>query len=159
MKCSSPLREDRDPSFMVYTDQQSWCDFGTRETGDVFDLVQARESCSFADAVKLLGERAGIPWGGKKGNGEAHDPEVEAEMLRLNERRFVEKISTDAAEYYHSRLTNRIRGHLQGHYGFDDDTIDRQRIGWSDGTLLRHLKDDRGYTLKDILKTGLFIRT
>ena len=58
--CSSPLREDRTPSFSVFDDGQRFHDFATGETGDVFDFVRAALGCDLATAIRFVEARLGI---------------------------------------------------------------------------------------------------
>ncbi|HEX6983973.1 MAG TPA: DNA primase [Planctomycetaceae bacterium] len=55
-----PFHDDHNPSLHVYPDRQSFrcwvCDTG----GDVFSFVMKHEGVTFAEAVDLLGERAGL---------------------------------------------------------------------------------------------------
>ncbi len=156
----SPLRGDKNPSFYVFPEEDiggRWHDFGTGDRGDVIDYVMARDGVDFRTAIDRLADRAGMKWSGSNGGGE-HDPEIEEEITRVVERRLVEKIATEAADYYHLNLTGEARAHLQSHYGFTDKTIDKQKIGWGTGELFEYLRS-RGYTVNDILKTGMFIRT
>ena len=101
---------------------------------DVIDFVQQWQNVDFNGAIDILAERIGMKWGGN-GSGGKLDEETQKEMTRYVERRWVEKLATDAATYYHSRLTPEIRAWLKKFYGFDDDIIDRQQIGWADGSL------------------------
>jgi DNA primase len=158
MVCCSPLRSEKDPSFRIYVAQNSWYDFGAQKGGDVIDLVKAVEGVEFNDAIDILAKRVGMEWK-SNGSGKRLDEETEKAMVRYVERRWVEKLSTDAATYYHSKLTPKIRAWLKKYYGFDDDIIDRQRIGWADGSLLEHMHRTCGHQIADLLKTGLFIRT
>jgi DNA primase len=158
MVCCSPLRNEKDPSFRIYVSQNKWWDFGAQKGGDVIDLIMEAEGVDFNGAVDILAERIGMKWK-SNGSGKRLDEDTEKEMVRYVERRWVEKLSTDAATYYHSKLTSKVRDWLKKYYGFDDDIIDRQQIGWADGTLLQHLRDTCGRDIGDLLKTGLFIRT
>ena len=58
--CSSPLREDRTPSFSVFDDGLRFHDFGTGDRGDVFDLVANVLGCDTAGAIHFVVERLGI---------------------------------------------------------------------------------------------------
>jgi DNA primase len=55
-----PFHDDHSPSLHVYPDRQSFrcwvCDTG----GDVFSFVMKHEGVTFAEAIDLLGERAGL---------------------------------------------------------------------------------------------------
>jgi hypothetical protein len=61
-KCvCSPLRQDRSPSFSVWSTQdgERWRDFATSEKGDVFDLVAKARGCNMAEAIAFVRERLG----------------------------------------------------------------------------------------------------
>ncbi len=53
--CSCPFHGDRHPSMKVYPKTNSYHCFACNETGDIFDLVQKMENCSFKDAFIRLG--------------------------------------------------------------------------------------------------------
>lgn len=158
MSCCSPLRSEKNPSFRIYLAQNKWWDFGAQVGGDAIDFVKMWKGVEFNDAIDILADRVGMKWGDGK-LGAKLDEKTQKEITRYVERRWVEKLSTDAATYYHSRLTPKVRSWLKNFYGFDDDIIDRQHIGWADGTLLDHMHRVCGHDVKDLLKTGLFIRT
>lgn len=53
----SPLREDKVPSFVVYPETNTWCDFGLNDeytAGDVINLVQKLHGCGFKVAVDYI---------------------------------------------------------------------------------------------------------
>lgn len=165
MRCSAPYRGDRTPSFDIYTNQELWRDHGTQQHGDVFDLIGLIENISeHREQVDFLAARVGQSYGSGngKGNGkpglDMSDPEFQAQMTKRIERKMVEQVATDAALYHHDNLPTKVRRHLNVHYGFENDFIDSMMMGWSDGTLFKHLRD-KGYLESDILKTGFFIRT
>lgn len=53
-----PFHEDRSPSFVVYTETQSFYCFGCREHGDVLDFLMKIEGLTFPEAVETLKEIA-----------------------------------------------------------------------------------------------------
>lgn len=54
LKSRCPFHEDRTPSFVIYTHNNSaWC-FGCGQGGDAIDVVQLIQGCTFPDAIKLL---------------------------------------------------------------------------------------------------------
>jgi len=52
--CSSPFSSDSTPSFVVYTDQNSFCDFSTGKAGDIIKLASLLLDISFQETVLLL---------------------------------------------------------------------------------------------------------
>ena len=56
--CSSPFREDRNPSFSI-TDDRLWHDFTTGEGGDVVDFIQRATNCTKAEAIRRVLELDG----------------------------------------------------------------------------------------------------
>ena len=159
LKCLSPFRKERTASFFVYSDQDSFYDFGAHIGGDAFSYCQERDNCNFREAVDTLAKRAGLKTWDERKNGEALNPEHEAEIAATLERRWVEDLQTEAATYYHRCLPPKIRAFVRDHYGFTDETIDIERIGWADGSLFTYLHEDQGVKVDKILKTGMFIRT
>lgn len=57
----SPLHSERTASFKVNISLNKWHDFGTNESGDVFDLVMKLQSCSYKDAVFFLSQGNILP--------------------------------------------------------------------------------------------------
>jgi len=51
---NSPFRNEKTPSFVVYTDTNTFCDWGTDLAGDVILLVQKLKNIDFVGAVKTL---------------------------------------------------------------------------------------------------------
>lgn len=49
-----PLHSESTPSFHVYSNSQKYHCFGCGAHGDIFDLIQAKESISFSEATKIL---------------------------------------------------------------------------------------------------------
>jgi DNA primase len=63
-----PWHDDKRPSFQINPARQTWTCWVCGIRGDVFSFVMRRENLEFLDALKLLADRAGIPFttGGKK---------------------------------------------------------------------------------------------
>jgi hypothetical protein len=57
--CRSPFRQDRNPSFSVYSEGRRWHDHGTGEDGDAADFCAKARGLSQEDGVRLLIELAG----------------------------------------------------------------------------------------------------
>ena len=58
-----PFHSEDTPSFHVYTDTQTYYCFGCHASGNIFSYVMNSENLEFADALKLLADRAGIKLG------------------------------------------------------------------------------------------------
>jgi hypothetical protein len=57
--CSSPFREDRNPSFAIYDEGRRWKDYATGQGGDAADFVAMACNLSPEDACRKLIELAG----------------------------------------------------------------------------------------------------
>lgn len=150
----SPFNSEKTPSFVVFPDTQSWYDFskGGGRGGDVFAYVQQRDGVAFMEALSTLADEAGI----RRPN--QSDAALRQERDRLVERRNVEQMLTQAAEYYHRALPQQICAEwYRDHYGFNQDTVDTLRLGWATGSLFEHFIRDLEVDRDIALKTGLFV--
>lgn len=167
--CCSPLRQEKNPSFVVYAEQDSFYDYGSNEGGDVIQYIRLRDSADFLNALNTLAARAGLPtwqdhkrtlgWGN---NGEEYNPAYDQELKLITERHRVHLILTEAAAYYHSALRSfpDVRSHLLHHYGLDNETIDSLKIGFSDGTLYLYLTRESAFKeRRQLMQTGLFVES
>lgn len=61
-RISSPLRQDKNPSFCFFSKQGKvlWKDFGSGEAGDVFKLIMRYQQVSFTEALQLAAKRLNI---------------------------------------------------------------------------------------------------
>lgn len=67
------------------------------------------------------------------------------------------RILSDAAAYYHERLTPDVVQWLVDERGLEHSTIQQHQLGWADGRLLQYLRDERNFPLKEVLETGLVV--
>src|SRR5690606_5781377 len=58
-----PFHDEKTPSFHVHQDRGFFYCFGCQAKGDLFDFVMRTRSMSFPEALKLLGDRAGVEVG------------------------------------------------------------------------------------------------
>ncbi|PID38734.1 MAG: hypothetical protein CSB49_04010 [Proteobacteria bacterium] len=154
LKGLSPFRSEQHPSFCVWPKDQRWYDFagGDGQGGDVFSYVQQRDGVGFKEAVFSLAERKGIR------RPDQDEEAFQKELALLVERREVERMLTKAAAYYHGVLPSKVREELyRDHYGFTDETVDGLMLGFADGHLFEHFREELKVSRELALKTGLFV--
>lgn len=143
-KCPAGHGSNSGRCFHIWVDTQSFYCFHCGAGSDVFDLIKIAQGCDFKDAVYWAKENRLISSNG-------HD---EASYIEL---RKVHQILTEAARFFHSSLTDRIREHLQRHYGLTNETIEQYQIGYApnDKSALKRRLNKSGFDSADIKKTGL----
>ncbi len=148
-----PLHSEKNPSFFVYPDQQSWHCFGSCNTGgDVFALVMKKQGIDFGEALRLIAQRAGVSLptrakaeGGKK-----------PKLYQINQA---------AAEYFHNLLISSPAGEKARNYvasrGLSLKTVADFQLGFSPNSweaLKQHLVE-AGYTEDELLEAGLIVES
>lgn len=148
-----PFHNEKSPSFSVSGQRQLYHCFGCGAGGNVITFVMEYENMTFLEAVKMLGERAGVAL-----------PQTSMSEEDRKERGIRDRlleINKIAATYYYRQLRSE-----NGKAGLDylkkrelsDSTINSFGLGYatqSTGNLYKLLKD-KGYD-DDILKeSGLF---
>jgi DNA primase len=79
-----PFHKERTPSFSVSPSRQIFKCFGCNAGGDVFTFVQLREGVNFAEAMRILADRAGIDLAPTGGRARSDVPD-RADLARVNE--------------------------------------------------------------------------
>lgn len=146
-----PFHTEKRPSFFVSPSRQMWHCFGAcGEGGDIFKFVMKIEGVEFAEALKILGQRAGVEI--KK-----ISPKIRVEKERLYE------ICELAAQFFNKQLESRA-GQKAKEYllnrGINEDSIKKWRIGYAPD-VWQGLSDflvSRGYKREEVLKVGLAVR-
>ena len=160
-RCPLPDHDDRDPSFVVYTDGQTFYCFGCNCGGDVFAFLQLVEHLNFRDAIaRLEGAafrsqrdvavpilRSGAPSLKTKKNKD--------EMSSLNPSEEHIQLLTAAASVYHaSLLTNREMLEYVLGRGITLETIKRFRLGYATGENLAKYFRFRHWNLQAARELG-----
>jgi len=149
-----PFHSEKNPSFFVYPEQQSWHCFGACNTGgDVFSFVMKKQSIDFGEALRLLAQRAGVNVPSRAEPG-GEDKEKQ-KLFQINEA---------AAQYFHNLLNStageKVRNYLLGR-GLLPKTIADFKLGYSPDkwdALKQHLINT-GYTETELLTAGLILHS
>jgi len=126
---------DKQRSLSIDDAQGLWKCFACGAAGDVINWVEIRKGVTRGEAIALCAEEAGV--------------EVN-ESPASQHRREVQALVAEAADYYHSRLPDRVREVVLERWGITSETIDAQKIGWCDATWKPKANDETR------LATGLF---
>jgi DNA primase len=154
-KACCPFHNEKTPSFYVFPDSQTWHCFGACSTGgDIFSYVQRRENVDFAEALRILAEKAGVQL-------QARTPEQQEHEARLEKLR---SLLAEAARFYHQRLLNapdaaEARAYV-ARRGLQEATLTQFQIGYAPDSwnaILDRLKQI-GYTEQEMLEAGLLTR-
>jgi len=162
-----PFHSEKNPSFYVYPEQQSWHCFGACNTGgDVFSFVMKKENIDFGEALRLLAQRAGVTIPSRSEPGAKKD-----------ERERLYQANEAAAQYFHNLLLNSPAGEKARNYlaspparaqeerragrGLSPKTISDFQLGFSLNSweALKPYLMQRGYTEKELLGAGLLVET
>ena len=96
-----PFHREKTPSFHVNPQRQIFHCFGCHKGGDVFTFVREYESIGFADAVRRLAERAGIPLEFDRDPHQQQARHLKDILLKMHE---------EIAQRWHQALLNQAAG-------------------------------------------------
>ena len=146
-----PFHGEKTPSFNVVEDKQFYHCFGCGRSGDVFKFIEEYQQVTFADAVRMLGERLGMHLEAPANNPVPH-ASPHQNLYDMHDK---------AARFYHAILMTTKMGEEARNYlykrGLTDDVIKHFMIGLAPAErsyLYQRLSDD--YSEKDLLDSGLF---
>lgn len=147
-----PFHNEKSPSFSVSGAKQMYYCFGCGAGGNVFTFLMKYENYSFAEAIKLLADKAGVEL--PQGDYSQEAKERESKRTRLLE------LNKEAAKYFFYQLRA-----PQGRSGLEyfhqrqlsDETLKRFGLGYANvnsDDLTKYLKS-KGYADQDIIEAGL----
>ncbi len=142
-----PFHKEKSPSFMVSPDRQIWHCFGCAAGGDLIGFLMKYENLEFIEALKILGEKAGIDIG-RAGN---------QDHRQIND---LYHINAAAKEFFKKSLTQEALDYLYSR-GLKKETIEEFEVGYAPGgsdSLLRSLLNAK-FAPADIEKAGLSFKT
>jgi DNA primase len=149
-----PFHSEKNPSFYVFPEQQSWHCFGACGTGgDIFSFVMKKEGIDFGQALRVLAQRSGIALSPLEAPSKAEDKKNER-LCQINEA---------AAEYYHHLLSTIKAGQIARSYlgrrKVMPETIKEFRLGFSPDAweTIKNYLLGKGYTEKELVEAGLVI--
>ena len=149
-----PFHNEKSASFSVSPGKQMYYCFGCGAGGNVFTFIMNYENYTFAEAIKLLADRAGIALPEIEDSKEAREKE--------NRRKTLLQINKEAATYFYYQLSA-----PQGRVGLDylkgrqlsDETMNRFGLGYSNKTsndLCQYLRH-KGYPDELIRESGVAV--
>jgi len=146
-KALCPFHTEKTPSFVVFPATGRWHCFGCGEGGDVFTFLMKVENLTFAEALRRLADRIGVPIVASRENEERR--EVNKRLYAANEA---------AAVYYHGVLLSSppARQYVASR-GIIEDSVQRFLLGLAPDAyeaMQRHLLG-QGFSREELLATGL----
>jgi DNA primase len=121
-----PFHAEKDPSFSVNPERQSFHCFGCKKGGDIFSFWMEYHSTTFPEAVRDLAERYNITI--------TEGYSVEAEKKKAAQRNTLNRINEIAADYFH-KVLNSAKGKPARDYlkrrGIPEETIIQIRLGFA----------------------------
>src|SRR5690606_25291423 len=144
MKGLCPFHSEKTPSFHVHVDRGFFYCFGCQAKGDIFDFVMQTQALSFPEALKVLGDRAGV--------------EVVSQAPKDNKRRDLIEVNQLAAAYFRSALSQEAKAYLLER-GLSEQSIADFEIGFAPDSWDALLKFalTKGVREADLLSLGLII--
>jgi DNA primase len=154
-KSACPFHSEKNPSFFVFPERQSWHCFGACGTGgDMFSFIMKKEGVDFAQALRLLANKAGVTLVAQA------TPQRQAQN---KERKRLFEINEAAAEYYHYVLMNASVAETARNYvtrrGLSPETIKNFQLGFAPegwDTLKQYLKG-KDYKESELSAAGLLV--
>ena len=150
-----PFHGEKTPSFTVDEEKGFFYCFGCHETGDVFKFIMKSESCGFADAVKFLANKYGIPIPERQKSA--------AEIAREQKAKQVIAANDLATRFYQACLTKTPHGKAAIEYlhdrGITDDIIESFSIGFAVNSFnaLTNALGKRGCSAELLTQAGLAV--
>ncbi len=150
----SPFKPEKTPSFVVSPDKGIAYCFATNRGGDIFKFLMEVENIEFAEALKILAEKAGV---------ELQDYRPEQIAEKKNEKQFLLDLHEEVAKFYVQQLWETGEGAKLQEYlqkrGILPETARQFALGLApdsfDQTHLLLLK--KGFDKKQILAAGLAV--
>ncbi len=117
-----PFHQEKTPSFHVKPEKQYFVCFGCKAAGNAIDFVMRRDRIEFIDALRVLGEQAGIEM-----------PRSGATRQKSGEKQALLEMQSAACAFFEKLLADPARGKMAREYldqrGINADSVKRFQIG------------------------------
>ncbi|MBI3335853.1 MAG: DNA primase [Candidatus Portnoybacteria bacterium] len=150
-KALCPFHNEKTPSFMISESKQILRCFGCGKSGDIFTFLQEYEGISFAEALKILANGAGVRL-------QQFNPKIHTKENQMYD------CARAAGAFYQHILVKHTDGQKARMYiqtrGIDELTRDTFKLGWSPAawSALYEFLRKKGFPDSCILATGLVSR-
>lgn len=146
-----PFHNEKTPSFIVFPNTQSYHCFGCGKSGDIFNFYMEMEKVEFRDALKELGQRAGV----EVTTSAPRPPEEDEKRKRLIE------INELAAMWFNHILINATQG-AAGRALIEDrkvspESVQTWKLGFAPDSwdALLNFMASRNYQAAEVAEAGL----
>ncbi len=153
LKALCPFHSEKTSSFVISPAKQIWHCFGCGLGGDIFEFIKLIENVEFAQALKILADRAGI---------ELKKPTVQ-DLQITDKKNLLVDINTAAAAYFEKVLWESNAGKEALDYlkkrGLTDQTIKLWHLGFAPEDF-HYLENylSKKYKKQDIVAAGLIVK-
>jgi len=160
MKGLCPFHNEKTPSFHVTPDKGFFHCFGCDKGGNVFQFVMEFDGVSFAEAVDLLAQRAGIPL-----ETEGAADAIELATQRRESKQRLCAVCQAAQQFFETQLHTGDEGRAALDYlqkrGVNEAALRALRLGYAPDTWDALLKAVRaqGFHDHELLTAGLVVRS
>ena len=150
-KANCPFHGEKTPSFVISPERQIWHCFGCQKGGDIFTFLMEYEHIEFAEALRLLADKAGVVL-----------QQRGFDSAKTSQKEKLYAINHLAAEFYHFLLTKHTLGkdalvYLKKRH-ISEAAMKTFQIGYAPQSatgLVTYLTKKKGYKKEDILAAGL----
>lgn len=118
-----PFHQERTPSFNVDPVKGYFKCFGCKASGNAIDFVMKRDRLDFLEAMKSLGEAAGLEM-----------PKFGMSKAKTSERQTLLELHSKAADFYHRTLLGPLGVEARAYLtkrGFTAETLTKFRVGFA----------------------------
>ena len=148
-KANCPFHKEKTPSFIISPDRQIWHCFGCSKGGDIIKFLMLYENIEFFEAMKILGEKAGLDMGRLSGSDQRH----------FN---VLYEINQKAKEFFQQQLKLNVeaKNYLKNR-GLTEATIEEFEIGFAPAgsDILSRQLLKIGYRIAELEQSGLVLKT